>query len=123
MPHLADLQKLLSAIDDAPDVADAASFIQRCDAIDLLELHLAQFSNAHSADQTERASARHDQAIALCHHLQQMNEVVVQALRQDIETGKRLRGDLVIELQRYGVEPLPDEADGNVEYDSLDVLV
>ena len=105
------------------EVPDAAGFIQRCDAIDRLELHLAEFSNAHSADQTECASALHDQAVALCHRLQQMNAVVVQALRHDIETGRRLRGDLVRELQRYGTEPLPNETDGNLEYDALDVLV
>jgi hypothetical protein len=105
------------------EVADAAGFIQRCDAIDRLELHLADFSNDHPADQAEHASALHDQAIALCHRLQQMNAVVVQALRQDIETGRRLRGDLVRELQHYCAEPLENETDGNLEYDALDVLV
>lgn len=47
MPHLDDLQKLLYAMAHATEVADAAGFIQRCDAIDLLELHLAEFSNAN----------------------------------------------------------------------------
>jgi hypothetical protein len=123
MPHLDDLQKLLSAMAHVSELADAAGFIQRCDAIDLLELHLAEFSNARPADQTERASALRDQAIALCHHLQHMNAVVVQGLRQDIEAGRRLRGDLVNELQRYCVEPSQNEPDGNLEYDHLDVLV
>jgi histone methylation protein DOT1 len=123
MPHLDDLQRLLDAIAHSTEVADAAGFIQRCDAIDRLELHLAEFSNAHPADQTERASPLHDQALALCHRLQQMNAVVVEALRQDIETGRRLRGDLVRELQRYCAKPLQNETDGNLEYDALDVLV
>jgi hypothetical protein len=123
MPHLEDLQRLLDAMAHDTEVADAAGFIQRCDAIDRLELHLAEFSNDHPADQAERASALHDQAIALCHRLQQMNAVVVQALRQDIETGRCLRGDLVRELQHYGAEPLENETDGNLEYDALDVLV
>ena len=123
MPHLDDLQKLLDGMAHATELADAPGFIQRCDAIDLLELHLAEFSNAHRADQTERASALRDQAIALCHQLEEMNAVVVQGLRQDIETGRCLRGDLVNELQRYCAEPLPDETDGNLEYDNLDVLV
>lgn len=52
-----------------------------------------------------------------------MNAVVVQALRQDIETGRRLRGDLVNELQRYCAEPLQNETGGNLEYDNLDVPV
>jgi len=117
------LQKLLDAMAHATELADAAGFIQRCDAIDLLELHLAEFSNAHPADQTERASALRDQAIALRHHLEQMNAVVVQGLRQDIEAGRRLRGDLVNELQRYCAEPPQNETDGNLEYDTLDVLV
>jgi hypothetical protein len=123
MPHLDDLQKLLYAIAHTTQVADAAGFIQRCDAIDLLELHLAEFSNAHPANQTERASALRDQAIAMCHHLEQMNAMVVQKLRQDIETGRCIRGDLINELQRYCAEPLQNEADGNLKYDSLDVLV
>lgn len=123
MPHLDDLQKLLYAMAHATELADAAGFMQRCDAIDLLELHLVEFSNAHPADQTERASALRDQAIALCHHLQQMNAVVVQGLRQDIQAGRRLRGDLVNELLRYCAEPPRNETDGNLEYDSLDVLV
>lgn len=123
MPHLDDLQRLLDAMAHATGVADAAGFIQRGHAIDRLELHLAQISNAHPADQTERASALHSQALALCHRLQQMNAVAVQALRQDIATGRRLRGDLVLELQRYCTEPLPNETDGNLEYDALDVLV
>jgi len=123
MPHLDDLQKLLYEMAHVTEGADAAGFIQRCDAIDLLELHLAEFSNAHPADQTERASALHDQAIALCHHLQQMNAVVVQALRQEIETGRLLRADLLNELQRYCSEPLQNETDGNLEYDNLDALV
>jgi hypothetical protein len=123
MPNLADLQKVLDAMAHAPELADAAGFIQRCDAIDRLELHLAGFSNAHPADLTERASALRDQAIAICHHLQQMNAVVVQGLRQDIEAGRLLRGDLLDELQRYCAEPPPSESDGNLEYDSLDVLV
>jgi len=123
MPHLDDLQKLLYAMAHATEVADAAGFIQRCDAIDLLELHLAEFSNADPADRTEGASALHDQAIARWHQLQQMNAVVVQALRQDIETGRCLRGDLVNELQRYCAEPLQNQTDANLEYDNLDVLV
>jgi hypothetical protein len=121
--HLDDLQTLLYAVGHANEVADAAGFIQRCDAIDRLELHLAEFANAHPANQTGRASALHDQAIALCHHLEQLNAVVVQALREDIETGRRRRGDLVHELQRYGAEPRQNETDGNLEYDALDVLV
>jgi hypothetical protein len=123
MPHLDDLQRLLDAMAHATEVPDAAGFIQRCDAIDRLELHLAEFSNAHPADQTERASSLHDQAIALCHRLQQMNAVVVQALGQDVETGRRLRGDLVRELQRYCAELLENETDSNLHYDALDVLV
>jgi len=123
MPHLEDLQRLLDAVAHDTEVGDAAGFIQRCDAIDRLELRLAEFSNAHPAYQTERASALHDQALALCHRLQQMNAVVVQALRQDIETGRRLRGDLVRELQRYCAEPLENETDSNLHYDALDVLV
>ena len=123
MSHLDDLQKLLSAMAHATELADAAGFIQRCEAIDLLELHLTEFSNAHPADQTERASTLRDQAIALWLRLEQMNAVVVQGLRQDIETGRRLRGDLVSELQRYCAEPIQYETDGNLEYDSLDVLV
>jgi histone methylation protein DOT1 len=122
-PHLDEFQKLLHAMAHVTEQADPAGFIRRCDAIDLLEWHFAEFSNAHPADQTERASVLHDQAIALSRQLQQMNAVVVQALRQDIATGRRLRGDLVNELQRYVAEPLTTEADGNVEYDALDVVV
>ena len=123
MPHLDDLQKVLHAMAHAPELADAAGFIQRCNAIDLLELHLVEFTSAYPADQTERASALRDQAIALSHHLQQMNAVVVQGLRQDIEAGRRLRGELVSELQRYCAGPHQNETDGNLEYDSLDILV
>lgn len=122
MLHLDDLQQLL-AMAHVTDVADAAGFIQRCGAIDRLELHLAGFSDAPPADQTERALALRDQAIALCHHLQQMNAAVVERLRQDIEAGRLLRGDLARELQRYRAEAPPNESDANLEYDSLDVLV
>jgi hypothetical protein len=123
MPHLDELEKLLDAMAHATEVADAAGFIQRCDALDLLELHLAQFGNADTADQTERASALRDQAIARCHQLRHLNAVVVRALRQDIETGRRRGGDLVEELQRYCAQALPDESGGNLEYDNLDTLV
>lgn len=123
LSHLDDLQELLSAMANATELPDAADFIRRCDAIDLLELHLAEVSNAHPADQIERASALRDQAITLCHHLQHMNALVVQGLRQDIQAGRRLRGDLVDELQRYQVEPPQNEPDGNLEYDHLDALV
>jgi len=123
MPQLDDLQKLLSGMALATELPDAAGFIQRCDAIDLLELHVAEFSNGHPAEQTERASALRDQAIALCHYLQHMNAVVVHGLRQDIEAGRCVRGDLVNELQRYCAEPPQNEPDGNLEYDHLDTLV
>ena len=123
MPHLDDLQTLLSTMARAAELADAAGFIQRCDAIDLLELHLAELSNTNRADQTERASALRDQAMALCQQLEQMNAVVVQGLRHDIETGRCLGGDLFRELQRYCAQPLQDETDGNLEYDNLDVLI
>lgn len=118
-----DLQELLDGMAHVTEVADAAGFIRRCDAIDLLELHLAGFSNAHPADQTERASALQEQAIALCHQLQRMNAVVVEALQQDIETGRRLRGDLLNELQRYCGQSVENETGGNLAYDTLDVLV
>ncbi len=123
MSHLDDLQKLLCALAHATETPDAAGFIERCDAIDLLELHLADFSNAYPAGQTERASALRDQAEALYYRLRQMNAVVVQGLRHDIETGRRLHGDLLNELQRYCAEPLPNDTDGNLAYDNLDVLV
>ena len=123
MPRFDDLQRLLDAMANAPGAADAAGFIQRCGAIDRIESHLAELSEAHPAHQAGRASALHDQAIVLCHQLRRMNAVVVQALRRDIETGRRLRGDLLNELQRYLAEPLENETDGNLEYDNLDVLV
>lgn len=120
---LVDLQRLLDALAHTTELANAAGFIQRCDAIDLLELHLVELSNAHPPDQAERVSALRDRALALCHRLQQMNAAVVQGLRHDIEAGRRLRGDLITELRRYRAEPPPNETDGNLEYDTLDVLV
>lgn len=122
-PHLDDLQKLLLAMAPATDLPGAAGFTRRCDAIDLLELHLADFSNPHTATQTERASALHHQAWALHRRLQQVNAATVQALRQEIAAGRRLPGDLLSELQQYCVTPPWHETDGNLEYDSLDVLV
>ena len=122
-PHLDDLQQLLDTTAHAPEVAGAPGFIQRCSAIDRLELHLAGFSNAHPADRTERASALRDRGIALRDHLQQLNALVVRALREDIESGKRLRGDLLDELQRYCVPLLQNETDSNLHYDHLDALV
>jgi Histone methylation protein DOT1 len=123
MLHLDDLQRLLDEMARATERAGAAGFIQRCDAIDRLELHLAGFSNATPADQTERALALRDESISRCHHLQGMNAAVVEGLRRDIEAGRLLRGDLADELQRYCAEAPPSESDGNLEYDSLDVLV
>ena len=55
MLHLDDLQKLVHAMAHVTEVADAAGFIQRCDAIDRLELHLAELTNAHAADRTAGA--------------------------------------------------------------------
>ena len=123
MSSLDDFQKLLDAAACTTKLADAAGFIRRCDAIDLLELHLAELSNGGTAEHGERASALHDQAIALCHDLQQSNAAVVQALREDIETGRRLRSDLASELLRYRSEPEEPETGGNLEYDNLDALV
>src|SRR5262249_25636914 len=68
-------------------------------------------------------SALRSQAIVLRRRLEQMNAAVVQRLRQDIETGGRLRGDLFNELQRYCGEPLQNETDGVLKYDNLDVLI
>ena len=107
----------------ATGLADAAGFIRRCDAIDLLEWHLAEFSNADPADQAGRASALRDQAIALCRHLEQMNAAVVQGLRRDIVAGRCRGSDLFDELQRCCAGPKQNAADGDLEYDSLDVLV
>jgi hypothetical protein len=123
MTSLDDFQKLLDASALTTELADAAGFIRRCDAIDLLELHLAELSNGGPAQQSEGASRLHDQAIALCHDLRQANAAVVQALREDIETGRRLRGDLASELLRYRREPEEPETGGNLEYDNLDALV
>jgi hypothetical protein len=122
-PHLDDLQQLLDAMAHVTEAADAPGFIQRGRALDRLELHLAAFSNAHPADQTQRASALRGRAIALRDHLQQLNARVVQALREDIESGQRLRGDLFDELQRYCVPLLKNETDSNLHYDHLDALV
>jgi hypothetical protein len=120
---LDDLQKWLAAMASATPLVGADGFIQRCDAIDRLELHLAQLSDAGSADQAERATALRDQAANLYHGLQQMNAEVVQGFRRDIEAGRLLGGDLVNELQRYCAKPRENETGGNLEYDSLDVLV
>jgi len=121
--RLDDLQKLLEAVAHTAPLADAAGFIQRCDAIDRLELHLAELSDADTADQAERASGLRDRAIALRDRLEQANAVVVQGLRQEIQNGRRLRGELLGELERYRTGSLEIEADGNLPYDSLDVLV
>jgi len=121
-PQLDDLQKLLDALAQHPERADSAGFIQRCDAIDRLELHL-ELEDAQPADPAERASAPRDQALALRDRLRRRNAVVVQRLREDIEAGRRLRGDLADELRRYSGEPLPNETDSNLAYDALDVLV
>lgn len=121
-PRLDKRQTLLDKITQAPELSGAAGFNQRCDAIDLLELHLSEPSGSAPADQSEGASSLRDRAIALCHRLERKNALVIQGLRQDIEAGRLLRGDLVRELERYCSGPAHG-TDGNVEYDHLDTLV
>ena len=104
-------------------LAGPPGFNQRCDAIDRLELQLADFASDRGAGQPERGSALRDQAAALCQQLEQMNAEVVQGLRHEIAAGRCLGENLLHELQRYRAKPLESGTDGNLEYDSLDVLV
>jgi Histone methylation protein DOT1 len=116
------LEKLLAGMTPASEADDAAGFIWRREAIDRLELQLA-VSPSHTTDQAERASALRERAVALSHRLHELNAVFVEGLRHDIMTGRRLRHDLLSELQRCCTAPPANETDANLGYDSLDVLV
>jgi len=123
MPLLDDLRAFLHSAAVAHEQAGPTGFVHRCDTIELLEMYLGEFSAVDPREQSEAAVKLRDQAFGMCRQLEDMNAVVVQQLRRDIETGKRLRGDLLSELQRYRAEPGESEPDGNLGYDSLDVLV
>lgn len=100
------LEALVEKLARQPVITGPRGFTERCDAIELLEMH----------------GASNPRANGLREHFEALNDDEIERVRAEIHAG-RLRGDaLRAELRKYP-GAARDDGDGNLAYDHLDVFV
>ncbi len=123
-PYLDDLRAVLDTLARTNEGPDAVGFIARNRAIDELDLHLVELAHHLNHDDVgiARVAEFVTRVVTLRDRLQQINDSIVQRLREQIATGSISRHELLTTLQQY-VGGAGDGTRDDVKYDDLDVLV